>query len=105
MTDYGKSRREFDLKTYFLEYDSYSKIQREAKTNKQLVQCRCLFISNHDVQGEEYQQFKLLAEHPVRYISCSKHSQGTEMGEKALSYFPPLNAGQKACDWISRVHQ
>lgn len=57
-----------------------------------------------NVQGEEYQQFKLLAEHTVRYISCSKHSQGTEMGEKALSYFPPLNAGQKACDWISRVH-
>lgn len=36
MTDYGKGKREFDLKTYFLEYDSYSKIQRQAKTNKQL---------------------------------------------------------------------
>lgn len=96
MTDYGKSKREFDLKTYFLEYDCYSNIQREAKTNKQLVQCRCLCISNHDVQGKEYQQFKLLSEHPARYISCSKHSQGNEMAEKAHSNFTPLNTAQKA---------
>lgn len=95
-TDYGKSKREFDLKTYFLEYDSYSKIQREAKTNKQLVQCRCLCIANHDVQGTEYQQFKLLSEHPARYISCSKYSQGNEMAEKAHCNFTPLNTAQKA---------
>lgn len=91
MTDYGKSMREFDLKTYFLEYDSYSKIQREAKTNKQLVQCQCLCISNQDVQGKEYQPFKLLSEHPARYITCSKHWQSNEMGEKAHCSFSPLN--------------
>lgn len=96
MTDYGKSKREFDLKTYFLEYDSYSKIQREAKTNKQLAQCRCLCISNHDVQVKKYQQFKLWSEHPERCISCSKHSQGNEMAEKAQRNFTPLNAAQKA---------
>lgn len=96
MTDYGKSKREFDLKTYFLECDSYSKIQREAKTNKQLVQCRCLCISNHDVQVEKYQQFKLRSEHPERCVSCSKHSQGNEMAEKPHRNFTPLNAAQKA---------
>jgi len=96
MTNYGKSRREFDLKTYFLEYNSYSKIQRKAKTNKQLLQCRCLFISDLYVQGKEYQQFKLMAEHPVRYINCSEHSQDNETAEKALSKFNSLSTAQKA---------